>query len=114
MRKLILVAALALSSSPALAASKGISFWNLTANTITDFKLSPAGKNAWGKNQCLNDNDKSVDHDERLKILGIKAGSYDARLTDAKGRTCTVANVSIKDNAVFSIDEKQLTDCQTK
>jgi hypothetical protein len=114
MRKLILALSLAMAASPSLAASKGIRFWNLTANTITDFELSPAGKNSWGKNQCLNDNDKSVDHDERLKITGIPAGTYDVKLADAKGRTCTVTNIAIKDNAVFSIEEKQLTNCQTK
>lgn len=105
---------LALLALPSPAAQKGIRFWNLTAYTITDFELSPAGKNAWGKNQCLNDNDKSVDHDERLTIAGIAAGTYDAKLTDAKGRICIVANVAVKDHAVFSIDEKQLTNCQAK
>jgi hypothetical protein len=107
-------AILALAASTALAAPKGIQFWNLTANSITNFQLSPAGKNTWGKNQCLNDSDKSVDHDERLKITDVTSGVFDAKFNDNKGRVCTVRNIAIKANSVFSIEEKQLSDCQTK
>jgi hypothetical protein len=90
---------------------KGIRFWNLTANTVKEFYLSPAGKDAWGPNQCNNDKDGEVDHRERLRIAGIEAGRYDAKLVDAKGRNCIVRNVEIKDAAVFSIEEKQLKNC---
>ena len=55
------------------AEGKGIRFWNLTAATITSLQLSPAGKNEWGPNQIENDKDRSVDHDERLKITGYRA-----------------------------------------
>jgi hypothetical protein len=100
---------LGLSCCAALAQSgKGIRFWNLTANTVKEFYLSPAGKDEWGPDQCKNDKDGEVDHRERLSMAGIGAGRYDARLVDAKGRTCIVRNIEIKDAAVFSIEEKQL------
>jgi hypothetical protein len=90
---------------------KGIRFWNLTLNTITQLQLSPAGKNTWGVDQCRNDRDGTVDHDERLRITGIDPGRYDVKLADKAGRTCIVRDVEVKDGAVFSIEEKQLTDC---
>jgi hypothetical protein len=111
MRKLTALLVLVPMCSAVHAATKATQFWNLTANTVTSFQLSPAGKNAWGNNQCLNDSDKTVDHDERLKITDVKTGVYDAKLTDKSGRTCTVKDVSVKEGAVFSIDEKQLTNC---
>src|SRR5262245_10194921 len=90
---------------------KGIRFWNLTLNTITQLQLSPAGKNTWGPDQCVNDRDGTVDHDERLRITGIEPGRYDVRLADKTGRVCVVRGVDLKGGAVFSIEEKQLTDC---
>ena len=99
---------------PQSAMAKDILFWNLTAHTITDFRLSPPSANAWGDNQALNDHDKSVDHDERLRITGIQAGTFDAQFTDTTGRTCIVRNVVIKGGGVFSINEKQATDCHRK
>jgi hypothetical protein len=91
--------------------AKGIRFWNLTANTVKELYLSPAGKEEWGPDQCKNDKDGEVDHRERLKISGIGAGRYDARLVDNKGRNCIVRNIEIKDDAVFAIEEKQLKNC---
>jgi hypothetical protein len=88
---------------------KGIRFWNLTLHTITTFQMSPAGENIWGPDQCKNDRDGMVDHDERLRITGIEPGRYDVKLADS---VCIVRNVEVKDGAVFSIDEKQLTDCR--
>src|SRR5437879_13741095 len=55
--------ALLASTGALLAQGKGIRLWNLTTSTITGFQLSPAGQNAWGPNQTLNDKDKEVDHD---------------------------------------------------
>ena len=90
---------------------KGIRFWNLTLNTITQLQLSPAGKNTWGLDQCRNDRDGTVDHDERLRVTGIDPGRYDVKLADKAGRTCIVRDLEVKDGAIFSIEEKQLTDC---
>ena len=114
MRALPLVAtALALVVSAAAAEERrGIRFWNLTLYTVTAFQLSPTGQNTWGPDQCRNDKDGTVDHDERLRITGITPGRFDARLVDKTGRTCIVRDIEIKDGAIFTIEEKQLTDCR--
>jgi len=91
---------------------KGVRFWNLTLHTITQLHLSPAGKDAWGPDQCKNDRDGTVDHDERLRITGIEPGRYDVKFTDRTGRLCVVRNIEVRDGAVFSIEETQLTDCR--
>jgi hypothetical protein len=111
---LLAIAVAALFSNPSLAADgkgKGIRFWNLTSSTVTTLQLSPAGQNAWGANQCANDPDGAVDHDERLRIVGIAPGRYDAKLADRAGRTCIVRNLDIKENGIFSIEDKDLTGC---
>jgi hypothetical protein len=94
-----------------LAQGKGIRLWNLTSQTISGFELSPAGKNAWGPNQTLNDKDKEVDHDERLRITGIDPGRYDAKVSYRDTRQCFVRDIEIKADAVFSISDKDLKDC---
>jgi hypothetical protein len=90
------------------AAEKPTRLWNLTANTLTDVELAPAGTSDFGPNQCLNDPDKSVDHDERLSIVGVEAGRYDIKIADKKGRSCMAHNIEVKKGAVFSISEKEL------
>ena len=62
-------------------------------------------------NQCLNDPDGAVDHDERLKVTGVTSGSYDARLTLADGRTCLARNIQVELGKPFSIEDKDLIDC---
>jgi hypothetical protein len=96
---------------PLSASAKDTRFWNLTANTITSLQLSPAGKNDWGRNQADNDRDRTVDHDERLKITDTVPGIYDVKFVDKSGRTCVVPNIEVKTGAVFSIEEKNLKDC---
>lgn len=103
---------LALMGSAADAQNKPTRFWNLTLYTVTSLQLSPAGKDTWGPNQCKNDKDGTVDHDERLRITGVTPGRYDVRLADKIGRVCLVRNVEVKEGAVFAIEEKQLTDCK--
>ena len=93
------------------AQGKGIRFWNLTSSTISGFQLSPAGKNEWGPNQTLNDKDKEVDHDERLRITGVEPGQYDAKVSYPDARQCLVKGIEIKADAVFSIADKDLKDC---
>jgi hypothetical protein len=107
-----IVLALMLTAAQA-AERRGMRFWNLTLYTLTSLQFSPPGQNTWGKNQCENDDDKTVDHDERVRITGLAPGRYDARLIDRIGRTCVVKDVDVKDG-IFSIEEKQLTDCQKK
>jgi hypothetical protein len=90
---------------------KGIRFWNLTLYTIASFQMSPAGKDNCGPDQCKNDRDGTVDHDERLRITGIEPGRYDVKFADKVGRVCIVKNVEVREGAVFSIEERQLTEC---
>ncbi len=106
------LAAFILALIPMTASAKDTRFWNLTANTITSLQLSPAGKNEWGRNQTDNDNDRTVDHDERLRITDTATGIYDVKFTDKSGRTCVVPNVEVKASAIFTIEEKALQDCK--
>jgi hypothetical protein len=112
LRALIVSAALLLATSAdVMAQGKGIRFWNLTTATVNNFQLSPAGKNTWGPNQCLNDKDKEVDHDERLRITGVEPGRYDAKIGYRDGRACMARDFEIKADAVFSIADKDLKEC---
>ncbi len=108
----LLLALFASTVSGPAAAAKATRLWNLTDNTITRLQLAPAGTTDFGPDQAKNDKDGTVDHDERLKITGVSTGSYDMRFTDAKGRTCTVKNLAVKEGDVFSVEEKQLLDCK--
>jgi hypothetical protein len=101
----------AISPGSAPAQGKGIRLWNLTTATISGFQLSPAGRNDWGPNQTLNDKDKEVDHDERLRITGVEPGRYDAKVSYRDNRQCFVRDIEIKAGAVFSIADKDLKDC---
>jgi hypothetical protein len=111
LRALIAIAVLSITVPGALLAQgKGIRLWNLTTATITGFQLAPTGQTNWGPNQTLNDKDKEVDHDERLRLTGVEPGRYDAKVSYA-GRECVVRNIEIKADAVISIADKDLTDC---
>ena len=84
------VVLLDLAASAATAQDRrGMRFWNLTLYTITSLQMSPAGQDAWGPDQCQNDREGTVDHDERLRITGIEPGRYDVKLADRIGRICT-------------------------
>jgi hypothetical protein len=76
---------------------KGIRFWNLTLYTITTFQMSSVGKR--GSEQCKNDRDQMIDHDECLRITNIEPGRYDVKLDGKIGRVCIVRSVEVKDGA---------------
>src|SRR5215471_13680877 len=114
MSRLLLAAAVVLltaAGAQAQTKGKGIRFWNLTTATVSGLQLSPAGRNEWGPNQTLNDKDKEVDHDERLRITGVEPGRYDAKATYHDAKQCVVRDIDIKADAVFSIADKDLKDC---
>jgi hypothetical protein len=114
MRWILALVLLLLVGADELAAQgkgKGIRLWNLTTETISGFQLSPSGKDIWGPNQTLNDKDKEVDHDERLRITGVEPGQYDAKVSYRNSRQCLVKGIEIKADAVFSIADKDLKDC---
>ena len=94
---------------PAMA--KDTRFWNLTASTVKSLELAPVGTSAFGPNQTTNDPDGDVDHDERLKVTGVKSGAYDARLKLADGRVCMAKGVQIEAGKVFAIEDKNLVGC---
>jgi hypothetical protein len=93
------------------AAAKDTRFWNLTSSTVTSLELAPADTSAFGPNQCANDPDGAVDHDERVKVTGVTTGAYDARLKLADGRVCAVKSVRIETGKPFSIEDKDLVGC---
>jgi len=97
--------------SAAAAKDRPTQFWNLTKNTIAEFYLAPAGSANWGPNQCKNDKDGAVDHDERLRIADVPSGTYDAKFSDITGRVCIVRGVKIEAGAIFWIEEKDITSC---
>lgn len=93
------------------ATAKDTRFWNLTSSTVKTLELAPAGTSAFGPNQCANDPDGAVDHDERLKVTGVKTGAYDARLKLADGRMCMAKGVQIEAGKPFTIEDKDLIGC---
>src|SRR5271165_5409525 len=93
------------------AAAKDTRFWNLTSSTVTSLELAPVATNAFGPNQCLNDPDGAVDHDERVRVDGVVTGVYVARLKFADGRTCLARNLQIVVGKAFAIEDKDLADC---
>jgi len=110
-RILLIVLVLAALAAQALAEGRPTRFWNLTRHTISELYLAPTGTTDWGPNQCKNDKDGTVDPDERLRITGVAPGNYDAKLTDASGRTCVVRSIKISAGEIFSIEEKELISC---
>jgi|SRR5580704_15234614 hypothetical protein len=108
-RSVPLSAALIILALPATA--KDTRFWNLTSSTVKSLELAPAGSSAFGPDQCANDPDGAVDHDERLKVTGVATGVYDARLKLADGRVCMAKSVRVETGKPFSIEDKDLVGC---
>jgi len=115
MSRVLIVVGVSLLVLPGMAIAqtkgKGIRLWNLTSATISSFQLSISGKNEWGANQTLNDKDREVDHDERLRITGVEPGRYDAKVGYSSAKQCFVRDIEIKADAVFSVADKDLKDC---
>ena len=107
------IGAIWIGAQPALAADP-LRFWNLTSVTITRLVLAPAGSGAFGPDQCANDRDGAVDHDERLRLAEITPGRYDVQLTTKPGRICLIRNVEVTAGRkfAFALDDGDLTDCR--
>ena len=71
-KTLMLALALLLCCSTAQAGS--LKFLNRTGVTIVNLQFAAPGSGAWGPNQCKNDDEGEVDHNERLTLTGIQAG----------------------------------------
>ena len=52
-----------------------------------------------------------MEFDEQLTIKGVGAGVYDIRTKDDTGRVCLAKSVAVEADAVFSLRDKDLTDC---
>ena len=107
----VLAVGLVLASTPALA--RDLQFWNQTTHEFQGVYLAPPGTMKWGANQTENDEDHSVQADERLKITGVAPGHYDVKVVDMHGQTCIVKDVEVKGTGrvAFAIEESQLTSC---
>ena len=112
MRLAMPVFAVMLVAAGTASAAKGARFWNLTHAEIDSLQLAPAGTEDFSDNLCLQDGDKSVEADERLQETGVKSGTYDAKIHDVSGRSCSAKNVKVEEGKVFSIQEKDLVDCK--
>jgi hypothetical protein len=114
MRRVVFGTVMLAWSSGVQAAEPRLSFWNLTSDTVTNLVMAPAGTDKFGPNQCANDRDGTVDHDERLRLTGIQPGRYDVMLTQKRGRTCTVRGIEVKGEGryAFSLADEDLKDCK--
>jgi len=111
LKRISLIVLVALWPIYAPAAEKKTRLWNLTSATIVKFEMAPPGTANWGPDQCKNDKDGSVDHDERLAMEGVAAGDYDARISYGNGRICFARNLKVEVGKVFAVDDDQLKDC---
>ena len=113
MRTFLLAVLLLLAVRGAAAADR-MQFWNLTSATITGLSLAPAGTSAFGPNQCANDRDGAVDHDERLRLTGIQPGRYDVQITDKRGRVCMARDVAVRGDGryAFALSDEDLKECR--
>ena len=114
MTRLILAVIVLCGASRIAGAEQRLTFWNLTSSTIINLVMAPAGSGQFGPNQCANDSDGAVDHDERLRLSGVTPGRYDVKLTRKNGQVCTVRNVELKAGGryAFSLADNDLTDCR--
>jgi hypothetical protein len=116
MKRFAPAALLAISAAGVGAQEKPTQFWNLTSATVTSLRLAQAGagaSGAFGANVAAGDAD-GIDHDERLKIVGLASGKYDLELSFKGGRVCIARQIGIVGGKVFSVEDKDLTDCNRK
>jgi hypothetical protein len=92
-------------------AEDGPRFLNRTGQTVVKMQLAAVGSKAWGPDQCKNDDEGEVDHNERMTLAGVKSGRYDIKIAEKNGRTCVAKNVDLKEGAQFVVRETDLTDC---
>jgi hypothetical protein len=109
-RYLACIVLLAFVSSAAWA-EDGPRFLNRTGQTVIKMQLAAVGSKAWGPDQCKNDDEGEIDHNERMTLAGVKSGHYDIRIADKNGRVCVAKNVDLKEGAQFVVRDTDLTDC---
>ncbi len=93
---------------------KGIRLWNLTTATISEFQLSPAGKTDVGPQP---DPERQGQGSRPRRAPAHHRGASPAAMTPRSGypgaKHCFVRDIEIKADAVFSIADKDLKDCNT-
>jgi hypothetical protein len=92
-------------------ADDGPLFLNRTGQTMVKMQLAPVGSKSWGADQCKNDDEGAVDHNERMTLVGVKSGHYDIKFADKNGRVCVAKNVDLKEGAQFVVRDTDLTEC---
>ena len=92
-------------------ADDGPRFLNRTGQTIVKLQLAAVGSKAWGPDQCKNDDEGEIDHNERMTLVGVKSGRYDIKVADKSGRVCVAKNVDLKEGAQFVVRDTDLTEC---
>jgi len=100
-----------LMTCAAARADDGPRFLNRTGQTIVKLQLAAVGSKAWGPDQCKNDDEGEVDHNERMTLAGVKSGRYDIKLADKSGRSCVARNIELKEGVQFVVRDTDLTDC---
>ncbi|CCD87155.1 conserved exported protein of unknown function [Bradyrhizobium sp. ORS 285] len=111
MRRLVTACAVLLLAGSAASAEDGPRFLNRTGQTIVKMYLAAAGTKNWGADQCKNDDEGMVDHNERMTLVGVKSGRYDIKLSEQNGRTCFAKNIELKEGAQFVVRDTDLTEC---
>ena len=92
-------------------ADDGPRFLNRTGQTIVKLQLAAVGSKAWGPDQCKNDDEGEVDHNERMTLVGVKSGRYDIKVADKSGRSCVAKNIELKEGVQFVVRDTDLTEC---
>jgi hypothetical protein len=114
-RLLPLVGFSLICSAAAAAEVKYPLFLNRAGETIVKLQFARAGTTKWGPDQCQHEEDKGVEHNEKVPLPDVSPGRYDVRFTDLKGRICTVKNLDVKEGALTVIRESELPpDCVRK
>jgi hypothetical protein len=109
MKNGLLPLALLVAGSSAFAIEgNSLLFLNRVGETIVHLQLAPAGTTKWGPDQCQYEDDKSIEHNEKIPLMGVTPGRYDIRFTDLKGRACTVRNLDVKPGALVVLRENEL------
>jgi hypothetical protein len=104
------VVLITLVGSPAWA-EDGPRFLNRTCQTAVKMQLAAVWSKAWGADQCKNDDEGEVDHNERMTLDGVKSGHYDIKIADKNGRVCIAKNVDLKEGTQFVVRDTDLADC---
>jgi hypothetical protein len=87
---------------------KPLLFLNRAGETMVKLQFAPAGTTKWGADQTQYEDDKQVEHNEKIPLQGVTPGRYDVRFTDIKGRSCTVKNLDVTPGTLLVIRQAEL------